>query len=234
MRKHMRVAILATAAAISATLLTTPASANAETQIGWTGGTPPLSGTIYLHNSSVTNDGGLHARSKLWTSFGNTVAPGTMGVRTRLFKSGVICEVVDYVYNMSWTSSVESQSTTDCGSGSYNSHGFVKVFDGSQFKEYVTFPSNPINYTAPSARTSQIKDETVSTARSFTVDGQSFGPASQDRNSIDRDPDFVAVYADNGRFGYARAEFVKTAKRGTSTPVRGADGKSEVGRFTIK
>ncbi|ASR03237.1 hypothetical protein GCWB2_12200 [Gordonia rubripertincta] len=159
----------------------------------------------------------------MWTSFGNTVGPSYMSVRTRLFKSGVMCEVVDYVYNTTWTSSVESQSNTHCGTGSYNSHGFVKAFDDSQFNEYVTFPSNPIKYTAPAstARLSAIaqSERGADPKSTFSVGGRSYGPASQ-RDGV-KSPDFVAVHSDTGRLGYVNSGSLDAAKKGTSLAVVG-------------
>lgn len=230
----MRGAIVGAALALSVGLI--PGDADAATQTGWTGATPPNAGTIYLHNSSITDEGGLHAKTRMWTSFGNTVGPSYMSVRTRLFKSGVMCEVVDYVYNTTWTSSVESQSNTHCGSGSYNSHGFVQAFDDTKFNEYVTFPSNPINYTAPAttARQSAIAQSERSSdpKATFTVGGRSYGPASQ-REGVDS-PDFVAVYTDTGRLGYVNSQQLDTAKKGTSLTAVGRDGTTQQGKFTIK
>lgn len=86
--------------AVGMSLAAFPGLALAETQIGWAGPTPPHGGVIYLHNSSITNDGGLHAKTRMSTSFGDTTDPFFMGVRTRLFKSGVMCEVVDSQHRM--------------------------------------------------------------------------------------------------------------------------------------
>lgn len=226
------------ALAVGVSLTAFPGTASAEEQIGWTGPTPASNGVIYLHNSSINNnDGGLHAKTRMWTSFGNTVEPFFMGVRARLFKSGVMCEVVNYVYNTGRASSVETQSNTHCGSGSYNSHGFVKAFDGSVFNEYVTFPSNPIDFTAPAepaARTFAIteSEQQEDVAATFTVNGETYGPASQEEGVAD--PDNVAVYADSGAFGYVDANAVNSAESATTLPVYDRDGVTEIGGFTIK
>jgi hypothetical protein len=226
------------ALAVGVSLAAFPATASAEEQIGWTGPTPANNGVIYLHNSSINNnDGGLHAKTRMWTSFGNTVEPFFMGVRSRLFKSGVMCEVVNYVYNPARASSVETQTNTNCGTGSYNSHGFVKAFDGSVFNEYVTFPSNPINFTAPAApaaRTAAIteSEQQEDTDAAFTVNGESYGLASQEEGVAD--PDNVAVFADSGAFGYVDTVGINSAEAGTTLAVYDRDGVTEIGGFTIK
>ncbi len=221
--------------AASAAAFMIPGNAGAATQIGWTGGTPPVGGVIYLHNSTITDDGGLRASSKIWTSTGSTVAPGIMGVRARLFKSGVICEVAGYQHNTAWTSSQEVFTSAVCGSGSYNSHGFVRVYNGSGFNEYVTFPSNPIDYVdAASARSQRIEQESAAdTGNTFTVGGQTFGPASQSPEQPD--PDFVAAYSDEGVFGYVRSsDLVNKSDSGAQLPVYDDTGASEIGSLTVR
>lgn len=105
-----------------------------------------------------------------------------------------------------------------------------------RYNEYVTFPSSPINYTAPapSARVSAIttSEQTDDVQASFTVGSESFGLASQEEGVAD--PDFVAVYADSGDFGYVRSASLNSAEKGTSVTVYDRDGQTQIGGFTIK
>ncbi|GGK35278.1 hypothetical protein [Nocardia camponoti] len=232
-RTLRRVACIGLTAGAAALMI--PGQAGAATQIGWTGGTPPIGGVIYLHNSTITDDGGLRASSKIWTSTGSTVAPGIMGVRARLFKSGVICEVAGYQHNTAWISTHEAFTSAVCGTGSYNSHGFVRVYNGSGFNEYVTFPSNPIDYSgAASARSQRIEQESAAdTSKTFTVGGQTFGPASQSPD--EPDPDFVAAYSDEGEFGYVRSgDLANKSDSGTRLSVYDDTGASEIGSLTVR
>ena len=71
-------------------------NASAEAVTGWTVPTPPANGVIYLHNSTINNSPTIKASSKVYTVNGAVVAPANMAVRAREFKSGALCEVVDY------------------------------------------------------------------------------------------------------------------------------------------
>lgn len=215
--------VLAAGASIA---LASPGIASAETQIGWTGGTLPIDGQIYLHNSSITTDSGLIARSKIWTATGWEADPYMMGVRTRLFKSGILCQVVEYTYNPNYAATLEvSTSGADCGSGSYNSHGFVKVLSATQgFKEYVTFPSNPVNYTVPGARSAP-----TAVVEPFVSDGHTFGLADQTKDSADQ-PDFIAAFTDDKQQGFVKNSDLNSDL--SVLPVYSEDGTTEIGTLT--
>lgn len=131
--------------------------ASAQSVSGWTFATPPNdSGNTFLTNSTIINSPKPVAETAAWTVTGNSVPAGEVGTRPRLFKSGVLCEAKDYTYNLGpVTKYTAGTSGKDCGSGSYNSHGFVSVWSTTNgYREYVTFPTNPLNWTAPAtART---------------------------------------------------------------------------------
>lgn len=78
-----------------------------------------------LHQSTIINSPNLIAQSKIWTVTGADVAPGGLGSRARLFKSGALCQAVDYRYNTRPAAEVMVGTAAQCGTGWYNSHGFV-------------------------------------------------------------------------------------------------------------
>lgn len=180
-------------------------TASAATQVSWTGATPAANGKTFLHNSTITNDGGLFARTKIWSVTGAQVPAFDIAARARLFKSGIICQVVEFTYNTDWASQLEiSTDGANCGTGSYNSHGYVRTFDNSAgYRDYFTFPTNPIDFVAPAARSAAPEGETPA-VESFTVDGQTFGPADPAKPDTEQ-PTFVAAYTDSGEQGYIRS-----------------------------
>ncbi|MFC9982671.1 hypothetical protein [Gordonia sp. NPDC127522] len=221
------------AAAVAAALLNAGAGlATAQTVTGWTGPTPPHDGVVYLHNSSVSNDSGIVAKSKLWTATGQTVAPGYLAVRARLFKSGALCDLAGYEFNTQWAASLEVATSAGCGAGSYNSHGFIKVNSTSGTHEYVTFPSNPINYSGTAtARSAQANSEKPPT-QTTSVGGKTYGP--HNGSDPEAQPDYIAAYADSGRLGYVSNDSLDRAtKRGTQLTVVDQRG-NKIGSLTVK
>ena len=150
-RFKVSLAALTCSAAAALSLAGGLGTADAATVSGWTG---PAGTTGYLHNSTIINSPDLTAESKIWQVVGASAGPGTIGARARLFKSGALCQAVDYEYNFYSATEWAVRTTNTCGSGSYNSHGFVAVWNASTstYGEYLTFPSNPLNWTAPAAR----------------------------------------------------------------------------------
>lgn len=72
----------------------------------------------------------------------------------------------------------------------------------------LTFPSNPINFTAPAARSAG-DTAAVPVVEPFTVDGQTFGlgdPAKPDAEQ----PDFIAAFTDTGEQGFVRTSDLAT------------------------
>lgn len=205
--------------------------AHAQSQTGWVGGTAPTGGVVYLHSSTITDSPALRASSVVYSSFGQMVPSFRMGVQARLFKSGVLCKINPYVYNPTSVSRLEDGTAGDCGSGSYNSHGFVQVTDGGDWVPYVTFPTNPINYTAPANRT--VYKAATSDVEGRNSRGQTFGSAAQakDANEI---PDLVLSYGTSGQLGYVRAADLAGVGSGTRTlTLFKSDGVTQIGQFEV-
>ncbi|MBE7190922.1 MAG: hypothetical protein INR66_00385 [Gordonia polyisoprenivorans] len=240
--------MLALAVAAGGALSVGSGTAAAASQTGWVGFVPPNSdGISFLDTSTIINSPNLRAESRIYTTTGNAVPRGYMGVRPRLFKSGVLCEAIDYKYNTQANVTEFTYGTSaTCGSGSYNSHGFVSVFDvDAGFKEYVTFPSNPLNFTAPAARSSAT--HAPAEVKSGTnAKGQSFG--SGDVNKTTDTPDLVQAYATNGAVGYIKGSDLNSVPVAASpsaalaanshgdrtVPVYKSDGVTVVGQFVIR
>ena len=208
-------------------------------------------------NWGSQNSPSLTAESKIYSVFGQSVAPGDIGVRARLFKSGVLCEAIDYRYNAFGASELTIGTSATCGTGSYNSHGFTAVWDGtSSYRQALTFPSNPLNWTAPGARSAAIPESATETSPVDTgtnAAGQSYGPGD---TPTDADlPDLIAVFGDDGIQGYinktdldgSAASPAEATKLTTETidgvevhtsgprtvPVFANDGVTQVSDFTI-
>lgn len=196
----------AAAAAAIVTLLGT-APANAEVRTGWIGGTPPIDGTVYLHTSTIDNGGVPTASSRIYTSFGNVVNPGTMGAKARLFREGALCSATDYRFNAFITNSQNTATTRDCGAGWYNSHGFVAVMGANgTINEYVTFPTDPLQYPAGTAAPAAgPADKSGVNSR-----GQTYGEAVNIHNDNDL-PDLVAAIGTDMQQGYIRASDLRSA-----------------------
>lgn len=228
--------------AVGLSLATTAGPAQAETVSGWTGTTAPNSaGLVFLHNSTIINSPAIRAESAIWTAFGQSVPPGYLGVRARLFKSGVLCQAIDYRYNLSVVTKWTFGTTSDCGTGSYNSHGFVNYNDPTNGRqEVITFPSNPLNYTSPALARGIASDAPVQSG--INAAGQSFGSA--DVETADAVPDLVQVFTTEGQVGYiTKADFegpgaaaspedaVERGAEARTVTAYGSDGVTEVGEF---
>lgn len=243
---------LAASVMAGAAVLAMPSVASADVVSGWIGLAGPNGGGVYfLQNSTIINSPALAAESKIWTITGIAVADGDMGVRARLFKSGALCEAIDYQYNLYTAPELTAGTTRQCGTGSYNSHGFVAVWNGKNaYRTYVTFPSNPLNYTVPAAR-SATPDTSGEVESGTNETGQTYGSGDTDGDL----PELVAVIANNGEIGYIPAaelegpalsheevkqlpieningQEVRTTPDRT-VPVFATDGVTEIGDFTI-
>jgi hypothetical protein len=245
MKKHASKAFLSAAlCAVAIGGLSAGASpASAASVTGWVG----PAGINYLHTSTIVNAPDLYAESRVYSTFGATSAPGKLGVRPRLFKSGALCEAVDYSYNYFAETAWSQRTTATCGSGSYNSHGFVAVWNDSKaaYDEFVTFPSNPLNWTAPTARTAKTQAVVTDADRQSGVNaaGETFGSAATDTAAA---PDLVLAIGTNGEVGYVRstqldqgpANDPNTAATATPTtrsiPLLQSDGQTEIGSFLVK
>ena len=243
MKKSATRAILAAACAgaPTASLLAGTGAASAASVTGWVG----PAGTGYLDTSTIINAPDLTAQSKIYSTVGTSAAAGALGVRPRLFKSGALCEAVDYQYNFYSTPELTAGTTATCGTGSYNSHGFVAVWNASKgtYDQYVTFPSNPLNWAAPAARSAKATSTiTASDLKSgVNAAGKSYGSAATDGAQ----PDLILAIGTNGKVGYVRsvdlnnpvannpqaALQAKPAPR--SIPLTDTSGTTTVGTFEV-
>ncbi|MFI8664642.1 hypothetical protein ACIGKR_31975 [Rhodococcus qingshengii] len=147
--KFRRATVVATVAGASAMAMVLGAPlANAASETGWTGATPPQQGKLFAHSSSISNNVGIVATTSIWNAIGTVnSAPYTLSVEARLFKSGVLCQSTGFVPNDTPTSHLSASTNgAGCGAGSYNSHGLVQTFDGSKDNTWVTFPTNPLDF----------------------------------------------------------------------------------------
>lgn len=248
LRTIPRKSLLATVSGLGAVCLTAGLAgpASADSVSGWTGGTPPNSdGIVFLHNSTIINAPNLRAESAIWTAFGQSVRPGYVGVRARLFKSGVLCQAIDYRYNTSVVTKWTYGTSADCGPGSYNSHGFVNYDDPANGRqEAITFPSNPLNYSPPAAQ--KVTTSATPVASGVNAHGKTFG--SGDVTDAAKVPDLVAAYATNGKQGFLKKEDLEgpgaaknpgdALKRQSQSTRRvvavyGANGIDKVGEFVF-
>lgn len=222
-----RVGSIAAAFATAATLGL--GNASAATKISWVGPTPPGEGGQAYLTTSTINNAPLEASSRIYTAFGNTVASGYMGVQARLFKSGVLCQITDYVYNVGPTNQMITNTYGHCGTGSYNSHGFVKYWTGDGYGDFLTFPTDPLNYSAPAARSAG----TVAPVKSGKNSrGQTLGSAENARTDSEL-PDLVAAFSTTGQQGYVRKSDIvgQDPRSPQSAATRGRPASKEVPVF---
>jgi len=158
-----------------------------------------------------------------------------MGVQSRLFKSGVLCKITPLQYNPISTSRLENRTSGDCGSGSYDSHGFVQAGDGVNWSTYVTFPTNPLDYVAPAplARATAPTTAPADLAAGTNADGSTYGTAAGVKEATDI-PDLVASYGSDGTFGYVKATDLNEVKNNSgSIPLYDRDGRTVIGAFGL-
>lgn len=156
-----------------------------------------------------------------------------MGVQSRLFKGSVLCQITPWQYNPNSVSRLENSTTGDCGSGWYNSHGFVQVSDGIDWQNYVTFPTNPIEYISTDDEV-QIDGESVAMALepSINDNGQTIGSA-EDVDAPEDIPDLVVEYGTEGQIGYVSSDLLMSLEESTSIPLYASDGTTVLGEFSI-
>ena len=216
--------------------MTGSGTASAQSQTGWVGGTPPTAGVIYLHSSTISDTPSLSASTALYPSFGQSVPAFRMGVQSRLFKSGVLCQITPWQYNPSSTSRLENRTAGDCGTGSYNSHGFVQVSDGNQWSNYVTFPSNPIDFVAPPVAGQRSSRDTSAASspaeEGINANGESYGSA-EGAESPQSGPQLIAAYGEGGNLGYVQSDALVAPGAGT-LDLLDKDGTTVIGTFRVK
>ena len=197
---------LAALCAATGLAVTTTSPAAAEVRTGWIGATPPIGGIVYLHTSTIDNGGVPKASSRIYTSFGQTVPQGTIGAKARLFREGALCGATDYQFNLFISNQQNAAVTKDCGPGFYNSHGFVAVYPaGGTMSEYVTFPSDPLQYPATGVAAAAAVDTTPGVNGS----GQRYGSAADITDDANL-PDLVLAIGRNGETGYIAATDLRT------------------------
>ncbi|OZE20157.1 hypothetical protein CH262_23145 [Rhodococcus sp. 05-2255-1e] len=192
-----RAGVVAATVAVGGLLLAP--SASADTRTGWVGSTGPVGGNLLLHTSTVSNTP-LFADTRVYTAFGNTVPSATMGVRSRLFTSGALCVIKPYKFNSGPASSLNDPTTGDCGPGFYNSHGFVRAWNGTAYQEFVTFPSDPLQWGA-AARSA---DDGSDAAVTVNDNGQTIGSAEGITDDAQL-PELVSAFGTDGQRGYVRS-----------------------------
>ena len=241
-----RISAALAAAAAAACLIGAAGDAGAATRTSWVGPTPPgQGGQIYLTTSTI-NNAPLEASSRIYTGFGNSVASGNMGVQARLFKSGVLCQITSYVYNPGPTNNLSTATYGHCGTGSYNSHGFVKYWTGTEYGDFLTFPTDPLNYTAPAARSADNTSAVAPIKNGRNSRGQSIGTAENARTDSDL-PELIAAFSTDGKQGYVRKTDVIPAtpaspaqaadlssKKTKTVPVYTENGTTQIGTFTVR
>ena len=168
-------------------------------------------------------------------------------MRPRLFKSGALCQAIDYQYNFFSEPEWSVRTSATCGTGSYNSHGFVAVWNAStsSFNEYVTFPSNPLNWTAPAAARSASPQITDSHRKGgVNSSGEKFGSADTPNDKA-ADVDLVLAIGTNGTVGYVRADDLDRpaaanpvaakakSKSSRTIPLLESNGETRIGTFTV-
>ncbi|ETD34076.1 hypothetical protein [Williamsia sp. D3] len=146
------------------------------------------------------------------------------------------------MYNPLSTNTLTTNTNGNCGSGSYNSHGFVQYWTGAEYGQFLTFPTDPLDFSAPALRSAGTVPQTEITTNSK---GQSLGSAENARTE-DEQPDLIAAYGTQGETGYLKktdlitkavspAEAVAHSDSAPRTvPLYAADGTTTVGSFTIK
>lgn len=232
-------------AAASLALIIGAGDASAATRVSWVGPTPPgAGGQAYLTTSTI-NNAPLQASSRIYTAFGNSAPAAEMGVQARLFKSGVLCQITSYVFNPLPANQLITNTVGNCGSGSYNSHGFVKYWTGTAYGDFLTFPTDPLNFTAPPelARAAGPAPKTAPTSNS---QGQTVGSA-ENAQTEDEQPDLIAAYGTKGESGYIKktdltastpnnpGQAAKTSDPAPRTiPLYDENGSTTVGSFTIQ
>lgn len=229
-------------AAVSLALVVGMGDASAATKTGWVGPTPAgEGGQLYLTTSTI-NNAPLEASSRIYTAFGNSVPTAQMGVQARLFKSGVLCQITGYVFNPLPANQISTNTYGNCGSGSYNSHGFVKYWTGTAYGDFLTFPTDPLNFTAPAA----LARSAPKTAPTTNAQGQTIGSAESSRTE-DQQPDLIAAYGTNGEAGYIKktdltahtpanlTDAAATTDPAPRTiPLYEENGSTTIGSFTIQ
>lgn len=247
----MRIATLfrrvsGTVAAASLALAVGMGDASAATQTGWVGPTPPgEGGQLYLTTSTI-NNAPLEASSRIYTAFGNSVPTAQMGVQARLFKSGVLCQITSYVFNPLPANQISTNTYGNCGSGSYNSHGFVKYWTGTAYGDFLTFPTDPLNFTAPPTLASKSPTAAPKTDSATNSQGLTIGSAETAQTENDQ-PDLIAAYGTGGEAGYIKktdlaaqtpatpTEAAKATDPAPSTiPLYAENGSTVIGSFTIQ
>ncbi|OZD60819.1 hypothetical protein CH263_20225 [Rhodococcus sp. 06-1059B-a] len=233
-----------------------PGTASAEALTGWVAPAGANgNGVQFLNTSTIINSPNLTAESKIYSVFGQSANAGDIGVRARLFKSGALCEAIDYQYNFFSSPELTAGTSRDCGTGSYNSHGFTAVWNGTNaYSERLTFPSNPLNWTSPAASQARSAQAEPAIEEGTNANGQTYGRGDQVSEDSEL-PDLIAAIGTDGTVGYIEksdlagpvtspeqarqletrevngVEVLSSGSR--SVPLLAEDGVTEIGVFEI-
>jgi hypothetical protein len=236
--KSLRTIVPGALAAAAALALIGAGPAQAEVRTGWIGPTPAVNGTLYLHTSTIDNGGVPIASTRIYTAFGAVVSPGIMGSKARLFREGALCSATDYRFNAFITNSQNASTQRDCGAGFYNSHGFVGVYNqtNNAVSEYVTFPTDPLQYPAPSASARQSQTAPEVGESGVNAKGESYGDGLNAQTDAEL-PDLVSAIGTDLQPGFIRATDLAVAPSvdapATRTvPLLSVDGET-IGEFRI-
>jgi len=193
----------------------------------------PAGATGYLHTSTIINAPDLTAQSKIYHSFGQSSPDGKLGVRPRLFKSGALCQASDYQYNFFTATELTAGTENTCGSGSYNSHGFVALWNSSTntYNEYVTFPSNPLNWTDPAASSARTASAPITDAdrkSGVNARGQKFGSAATADAEEQADLDLILAIGNDGAVGFVKTADLNKAPAATPESAKKTSGQRDI------
>lgn len=117
--------------------------------------------------------------------------------------------------------------------------------DGTNsYREYVTFPTDPLYYEAPAAAGARAQSpETINVESGVNTDGQSFGSGEGVESDADL-PDLVAAIGTNGEVGYIEktalhgpaatpSEAVASDPGARTVPLYDKDATTVIGEFAI-
>ncbi|GAB2660663.1 hypothetical protein GCM10027169_24300 [Gordonia jinhuaensis] len=143
----------------------------------------------------------------------------------------MLCKILNFTYNPTSVARLERATSGDCGTGSYNSNGFVSVSDGTNSQEYVTFPTNAINYNSTAVVATKGKFAVGDMSSGKNGDGQRFGSAAN-AESITDVPELILSYGTEGQVGYIRAADIER-RTGAAVTLYKSDGHTPIGVFAV-
>ncbi len=235
--------------------------------------TKTLYGYTYSFYARAANDG-----DKSWgysdISSASSIPAGYMGAISQLWKhtsSGDILKASgSEIYNSANSKGVVSCTSIYTGSGYYYSQGIVYIYDGTRYIPYTNNPTAYL-YASSSASSSGLNNlnsngfsssiYNLKSLYDFSISsnqikpyqknkyGESYGYAGHNADLIGKQPDLIAAYSTDDKFGYVRAKDLESAKpktpeeaititlqnlKGKIINVYDKDGRTVIGTFEIK